>query len=262
MSNRTILLIVATVVGVLAYERIARAPRSTSPAAAAPALPAPTRSTTSTLAARTSGPAVPPVQLEEVQEARDAIVVAGTRVYLDQMFGETDSLIRRWDPDKVAELRVAYVIDDVAGWTPAHRSIVRDAFTEWEGVGPRVVFTEVFDTVGADIVIRWVEKFNIDRAGQADLTWDSRGRIKHSEMKLAILTPTGRVITSEKLRAIALHEIGHSLGLPHSDDPADLMYPTTDHPRLTSRDTTTFALLYRLPSISLKWTADNSPSPR
>lgn len=261
MRDRTLLLVLGTVVLLLSAERVARR-RAVPPD---PASPAKTSSTV--LAGRTSSlPSgitylVPSRDLFGSRDARDAILAAGDRSYLGRMFGETDSLLRRWDPAKTEGIRVAYILSDLPGWSSADQNIVREAFASWEQVGPPIRFTEVFDTTGADIVVRWIEKFDIDRAGQADLTWDHLGRITHAEMKLALLSPSGRILPPEKLKAIALHEIGHSLGLPHSDVIGDLMFPTADHPILTGRDTVTYSLLYRLLPGTIKWNAD-SASPR
>jgi hypothetical protein len=257
MRSRNFLLAGAALAALLATDLLVRwrqgAPASTP--ADAPAFAA--------LAAKTSPDgALPEVEIpftpEGSAEARDAILAAGDRVYLGGMFRESDSLVRRWDPARMEQLRVAYVTDDLPDWTTDHRDIVRRAFTEWEGVGANIRFTEVLDTTGADIVVRWIRQFDIDRAGQADLTWDGTGRIQHADIKLALISPGGRFLVPDKLRAIALHEIGHALGLPHSDLAGDLMFPTADHPIITARDSTTFRLLYRLPPASIKWRASDS----
>ena len=265
MRSRNFLIAGAAIAALLAADLLVRWRQGASPTGeprrADPAqLPA-----SAALAARTSpeppaGEAELPFTAEGSAEARNAVIAAGEMVYLAAMFQESDSLVRRWDPSRVSGLRIAYVTDEPPEWTADHRDIVRQALGEWERLGPGIRFLEVLDTTGADIVIRWIPRFDIDRAGQADLTWDGTGRIKRADIKLAIISPGGRFLSSDKLRAIALHEVGHALGLPHSATAGDLMFPTADHPVLTARDTATFQLLYALPPTSIKWSAASSPS--
>jgi hypothetical protein len=188
----------------------------------------------------------------EIEVIRQTIRDAGTTVYLPTMFAETDSAIRRWSDSDAQSLQVAYIVGDTPAWSPEDLEIARGAFHAWEQVGLPLHFVEVLDTAGAAIIVRWVPHFPIDRTGQTDLTWDELGRIHHATIQLALEDSGGRPISGTGLRAVALHEVGHALGLPHSGQEADLMFPTTRRPVMTDRDLATIRLLYTLPPISIK----------
>ena len=89
--------------------------------------------------------------------------------------------------------------------------------------------------------------FDFDRAGQTDLTWDQAGRVRKAAILLALRTDTGLTLPDPALLTVAVHETGHALGLPHSGDANDVMFPATQTSLLSERDRRTAQVLYRLP---------------
>jgi predicted Zn-dependent protease len=167
--------------------------------------------------------------------------------YLDSLVVTTDSVIRRW-PDRSGAPVSVYVVEGGApGYLPKMAEYVRVAFDRWEKTGIGVRFRMVHDSAAADVVVHWIDRFDFDRAGQTDLTWDQSGRVRRAVISLAIRTHTGASLPDAALLSVAVHEAGHAVGLPHSSDSNDVMFPATRTGELTLRDRRTAELLYRLP---------------
>src|SRR6476620_4767504 len=140
-------------------------------------------------------PAGPPEERRPAERlarlaARQQLTQEGRLTYLDSLIISTDSVVRRWPDRQGVPLRVSAIQGEPAGYQPRMFGFVREALSLWEGTGLGVHFVMVPDTLGADIVVRWIDHFDFDRAGQTDLTWDQAGRVRKAAVSLAIRTNT------------------------------------------------------------------------
>jgi hypothetical protein len=179
--------------------------------------------------------------------------IAESDTYLPLMLAEGDSLLRRW-PERVAEPIAVYLPEGgAAGYSVAMGQAVEEAFSRWQrGSRIPVQFRIVRDPANAEVSVQWIEKFDSRRTGQADLTWNTAGWVLKGTLTLATHSHNGWPLPADAVYTVALHEIGHLLGLGHSDQPEDVMYPTTSVHDLTNRDRRTAGLLYALPPGSVK----------
>lgn len=195
------------------------------------------------------------VDVDSVLAARRAILrhLASTESYVPAMLTESDSMLRRWPDRRGSPLRVHLQPGRVPGYTPELAESARAAFVRWERVGGiPVTFVFVNDSASADVLVRWIDHFQLRRAGQADIRWDGRGWIVSGTLTLATHTSEGLALSQEAVYTVAMHEIGHLLGLGHSDRDEDVMFPTTSVHDITPRDRQTARLLYGVPPGSLR----------
>jgi predicted Zn-dependent protease len=173
--------------------------------------------------------------------------------YLPAMLVEEDSALHRWADDRARRpLTVAVVREPVRGFRETYVANVAWAVTRWNAVGLPVYLEQVADSAGADIVVTWAERLDSNRAGRADVAWRHRGPIMHVHITLGTHTPDGRQVLPSQMVALALHELGHALGLGHSPVAADALHPETSALDLTARDRRTAVLLYSIPPGSLR----------
>jgi len=206
--------------------------------------------TASSQGARAPLPVGPVAPLDSLARltARIQISAEPDRHYLDSLFTQTDSIIRRWNLES-GTLPISIVRGGAPGFLPEMVADARWAIDTWTPGMVGVQLHEVPDSADARLIIRWSDTLGPDRAGLTDVIWDRAGRIHRAVVWLSTRSPTtGRLLPAEIRRAVALHELGHALGLPHSPRREDVMHPIATQTVLSARDRFSLNLLYRLPT--------------
>ena len=111
---------------------------------------------------------------------------------------------------------------------------------------PYPILVDERGTRHADVDVRWVSLTDT-QLGVTRTQWSPSTGLEVLGLLLTPRSPfTGRPLPPRQVRLTAAHEMGHALGLPHSDDPRDLMYPKNTANALTAQDFRTLEVLYRL----------------
>lgn len=186
-------------------------------------------------------------------EGRRRLQLSGGSTYLDSLWQAGDSTVRRWADGR--NVGVAVVAQD-----PGQRSAVQAAFRAWNDLRVGVTFSAVADSAAADIVVEFIEQFPVDgsavdgpgRTGLTAVRSAQTGEIRRARITLALLDAASVPLGPDQIRAIAMHEFGHALGLPHSGSRGDIMHEIVVAGRISDRDRASAALLYALPPGSLR----------
>ena len=124
---------------------------------------------------------------------------------------------------------------------------VRSAFGTWGSAGIPVRFAFVPSNRDADIRVHWTTHLD-HKTGSTTWRTDRNGWLTQGDITLATHISDGMPLDSRGMRAIALHEVGHALGLSHSLNPQDIMAPLIRVDVLSLSDRNTIKLLYSFPA--------------
>ncbi len=186
-------------------------------------------------------------------DMRRRIAAGASGTYMSQLLLARDSVLTRWPDRLLTPLRV-WVGDGGMheGWDTLFPTLVRDAFDEWSQSGVPVRFTYVRDSSSADVRVRFVQGFSEGISGRTIWSRDSAWWLVGANIELALTHAGGTRVTRDQMSAIALHEVGHLLGLDHVDDPSHIMAPRVRVRTLSEADRATVRLLYSVPAGSLR----------
>src|SRR4029079_17517388 len=179
-----------------------------------------------------------------VRASLGAILSGAPGTYIEQLLADRDSTIERW-PDHVGRPLLVWIdsSDCIGGAQAAFPSTVRAAFSQWSATGIPLRFAFVQSIRDADIRVHWTDHLD-HKTGSTTWRTDRIGWLVSGDITLATHISDGQALDARGMRAIALHEVGHALGLSHSDDGHDIMAPWVVVDGLSIPDRSTIKLLY------------------
>lgn len=181
--------------------------------------------------------------------ARRAIRIGEQGTYISEILRARDSVLARW-PDRRGKPLRAWIqmAPPVFEWHGGFVEQVRAAFESWDELRLPVRFEIVTDSIKADVHVTWIDRFKEPISGRTRWTRNAGYWITDASIILAVHHRSGEILEDDAMHAMALHEIGHLLGLDHTSDPSNVMAPKVRVRSLSDADRATARLLYSLPA--------------
>ncbi|HZW38328.1 MAG TPA: matrixin family metalloprotease [Ignavibacteriaceae bacterium] len=117
-------------------------------------------------------------------------------------------------------------------YLPEFKSFVDYSMSVWKMADERIKFNYVYNEDDADIVIVFEEnlmkKYDENFLGLTNYELGKGKKIEKAIVEVSLLKYDEEVITAGEIKTTLIHEMGHALGLGHSENIFDIMFPFID----------------------------------
>ena len=184
----------------------------------------------------------------EKEEVRRRLTEGSNGTYIGEILAERDSALAPW-PDRHGRPLTVWIqpTSDIPDWHAAYPDGVRRAVHAWDSLELPVRFAFASDSAKADVHITFIDHFDEPISGRTRWARDDDWWITNADIVLAVHHRSGGALDDDAMHAMALHELGHLLGLDHTEDPTSIMAPRVRVRELSAADRATVHLLYTLP---------------
>jgi matrixin len=190
-------------------------------------------------------------KVKAITRARLRDHAAGT--YIDEILLARDSALARWHARPMTPVTVwVQSRPDLEDWNDDYVEAVHKAFSGWDAVELPIRFRVVRDSAEAEVHVAWVDRFNEPISGRTRWSRDDNWWIVNANIVLAIHHQSGDALDKSAMRALALHEVGHLLGLDHTLDAESIMAARVRVRDLAPIDVATIKVLYSVPAGVLR----------
>ena len=190
---------------------------------------------------------------DDLEEVRRTLRRNESGTYIGEILRARDSALARWPDRNGHPLRVwIQRRSEVNDWRERFVFEVHNAFVAWDTLNLPLRMQVVDDSATAHVHVTFIDRFSEPISGRTKWARDENYWITDASIMLAVHHRTGEILEDDAMHAMALHEIGHLLGLDHTLDGSSVMAPKVRVRSLSVADRETARLLYKLPAGSIR----------